>query len=778
MAKRIIRSDAPRIAQVTRLSAPAGSGEIKLTVLGSGKFLEFVEWNAAAVAAAWNASTWPEFAEAAATVSGSDVLLTSKLAGRPFYVAASVGGNQFANEKQTITPVNVTGGTTQAIWQAQTTTAFNPVTAAPNDLKTMFEALAGGIVASGELIWTGIVGGPWTVEFGGRYAEQHVPLITLTETSLTGGTAAKNEKQRLSMLPGATDPVAFQLRRPDDLQTTAVLTTPLTASACAAALASIGYSTTCTGGDLKAGGSDTQWIGASSGGRYNATTVINAIGTAFTTSFGQVPGDASISRGLLLFSSALPQGQHIDHAELRLWFTNYTQDIAGVNVRAALVPNASWPASVAAANANTLTTASVTFDVAAGVGTGVGFNQYIDVTTIMQEVVNQSGWASGHAVLFYIIPPATTHQATYQWNGAGIYVLPLLLTTTSTSGAPILIEWTGADAAKGIPELLVVPEGGYTLAPVINTVQNGAAATLPQLDVEITVAGGESLRVRDDVRSRGPEHYDDPLNHESDDGTWSVPETGDSVFIESGKGNLLYGLKQRSAFVALTAMNKLRMTEVHHWWIGQAVQVTTTDTLPGGLAANTTYYIAAIDGPYVTLSATRGGVAITLTTAGAGVHTIGVKLALLEIQSRWVGRLGLPRLNNTANLYFEYRERYLELWCDLIKLGTGAGGGSSRINLDTGVKQTKVQAITSAGQAESGVNAILWKGTHVDNDLEVMQADFGIAIFPEEVASFDELRQRGGTITLGRGVTGGSIDATSGSRISLGATIAGQLILS
>lgn len=775
MTTRILRSDAPAVAQVTRLQQPAGEGEVQITILGSGKFLTFVEWSATAVAAAWNASKWPEFQEARATVSRTDVLLTSTLAGRPFYVSATVGGHQFASAVQTITPVNhVTGGTATATWLGETTAGWNPTTTTGANLKTMFEALPGGIVAADELSWTGLAGGPWTVTFGGRYAEQPVPLITIDASAVTGGTAATDEKQRLSMDPAATDPISFMLRRPDTLQTTSLLTTPLTAAALQTALAAIGYTTTCTGGPLANGsGWEYEWV--TRAGRFNNTAVLESTGFATAALVGLAPGDAGESTGLILMTLAQVQGATIGNGQLLVTFGAGSQAIPGMTIRAVAADNATWPANHAAAVANTLTTAFANFDIPAIPSTGPSQTIDIDVRDLLQELVNRPGWDSGNTILFYLVPPPTAHYAAFDAISSGELSPKLIVSTDSAS---IDIEWTGPDANTDIPQLLVVTSGGYTYPPNIVTIQDGSPAKAPGIVVAMAVAGGESLVIRDDVRSRGPNHYDDPLNWEADDGTFQVPEDGDKAYIESGRGDLLYGLNQRSEFVALLAVNKIRLTDVHHFWEGQAVRLITTNTLPGGLAADTTYYVLNIGGPYLQLSATPGGAPIDITTAGTGVHTLGVKLLSLDIQARYSGKLGLPRQSGTnQSMYFEYRERYLTVWCDRIKLGTGDGSGSSRMNIDTGKLPTTLQAIASAGQAETGVNAVLWRGTHTDNAIEALGADLGIALFPEESATFDTLQQRGGTLTLGQNVTGGSIDATGGSRNSLGAVIAGELIL-
>ena len=51
-------------------------------------------------------------------------------------------------------------------------------------------------------------------------------------------------------------------------------------------------------------------------------------------------------------------------------------------------------------------------------------------------------------------------------------------------------------------------------------------------------------------------------------------------------------------------------------------QISTTNTLPGGLAANTDYYVKFVDADNFGLSTTAGGTIITLTSTGAGTHTL------------------------------------------------------------------------------------------------------------------------------------------------------------
>ena len=56
--------------------------------------------------------------------------------------------------------------------------------------------------------------------------------------------------------------------------------------------------------------------------------------------------------------------------------------------------------------------------------------------------------------------------------------------------------------------------------------------------------------------------------------------------------------------------------------VGQAVQFTTTGTLPTGLSTNTTYYVISVSTNTCQFSTTLGGSAVTFTnSSGSGTHT-------------------------------------------------------------------------------------------------------------------------------------------------------------
>jgi hypothetical protein len=75
------------------------------------------------------------------------------------------------------------------------------------------------------------------------------------------------------------------------------------------------------------------------------------------------------------------------------------------------------------------------------------------------------------------------------------------------------------------------------------------------------------------------------------------------------------------------------LTVAHPFSDGQALYVASTGTLPAGLAAATKYYARdVVAGVSMKLAATAGGVAINLTSAGTGTHTLAVSFRALYIR--------------------------------------------------------------------------------------------------------------------------------------------------
>ncbi len=121
-----------------------------------------------------------------------------------------------------------------------------------------------------------------------------------------------------------------------------------------------------------------------------------------------------------------------------------------------------------------------------------------------------------------------------------------------------------------------------------------------------------------------------------------------------------------------------------------------------------------------------------------GLSQAGATLASLTILQTFTAQegIGLPK-NNVAG-YAEYRDDYLAIDATIVNIGQGdsTAGGSGRIKIDSGTVQTQLNLYNKGSRAEVGVPAVLWKGTHVDNVINVNRGDLGVAFFDVETAAF------------------------------------------
>jgi hypothetical protein len=92
----------------------------------------------------------------------------------------------------------------------------------------------------------------------------------------------------------------------------------------------------------------------------------------------------------------------------------------------------------------------------------------------------------------------------------------------------------------------------------------------------------------------------------------------DHVFDDFGNTIGVFDLEA----TAVSAGSDTLTVEDHGLVAGEPVQVSTDDTLPGGLSEDVTYYTLVTDADTLQLAATSGGSAIDLTSAGAGTTTI------------------------------------------------------------------------------------------------------------------------------------------------------------
>ena len=256
MAIRIWRGDAQAIPEVVEITVDEVESGDKFTISINRKEITVTAnenetltdlsqeslasdvYNAFKTAIGCYSNAIPEFAEiCASTEVDSDtnfatkLILTGPTDGKPICgltcsttnstgglgveVTTLQDGDPGKNEQQQITILgNVNGGTFTLTFDGQTTGAI-AYNASAATVQTALEALSN--IDAGDVTVTGSAGGPWTVDFGGQYANADVPLMTGDGSSLTkpagsysvgvktivNGDPGKNEKQEVSVI-GAT----------------------------------------------------------------------------------------------------------------------------------------------------------------------------------------------------------------------------------------------------------------------------------------------------------------------------------------------------------------------------------------------------------------------------------------------------------------------------------------------------------------------------------------------------------------------------------------------
>lgn len=238
--------------------------------------------------------------------------------------------------------------------------------------------------------------------------------------------------------------------------------------------------------------------------------------------------------------------------------------------------------------------------------------------------------------------------------------------------------------------------------------------------------GGLEIYFEETIRNQGPECFDDPLNYDP----VGVPSDGDDVNFEYGRSSCKWGIKQRDTFTVLSTTTELMQLSTKRplFQNGQKVYLTTTNTAPAGLTANTAYYIINMDtrGRFQ-LSTTEGGSPINITSSGTGTHTLGLRLGVFKKPARYEFEIGLPRDN--SNGFIEYRPRYLEVYASQFILGEGVGNDSNLVRIDTGAVAISngIQVYGTGSSRESVLPAL---GLLINNntvDVKCYGGDVGFA---------------------------------------------------
>ena len=148
----------------------------------------------------------------------------------------------------------------------------------------------------------------------------------------------------------------------------------------------------------------------------------------------------------------------------------------------------------------------------------------------------------------------------------------------------------------------------------------------------------------------------------------------------------------------------------------------------------------------------------------------GVSLTRLDESQKWTGKIGLPVTNIDGSLnYDEYRPTYLEVGVTTINIGLDDGQGSGRIKINTGSVQTTLNIHNTGTASETGLGAVIWKGTHASNVVNVIKGSLNVAPFAGEIATISTLRVGfrdnplgDSTVRLSDGVTLTTVNVSGG----------------
>lgn len=112
----------------------------------------------------------------------------------------------------------------------------------------------------------------------------------------------------------------------------------------------------------------------------------------------------------------------------------------------------------------------------------------------------------------------------------------------------------------------------------------------------------------------------------------------------------------------------------------------------------------------------------------------GVLLNTLTIYSNFTGTIGLPLLGGNGS-YAEYRPTYWAIGTAALTVGVGDGNSSGRIKIDTGANSCAVVVSNTGAPLETGIEAMLWKGSNAGNSIAISKGSLGVAVLPGESAN-------------------------------------------
>lgn len=484
-----------------------------------------------------------------------------------------------------------------------------------------------------------------------------------------------------------------------------------------------------------------------------------------------------VGMAVLTLSQTIPQGATISSAVINVDTGTFSYEGPVEYELTAATNSTTVPTNGTQYNALAYTSADVT-----GTFTVNGASHSINFASILTELC-QAGPVS--AVLFRFEPTDEFEWTNVVWSDVSATIETSAPTPEPPSGTTDALDYDATEAEIKTALEAILGEDTVTavgsladgqllefstdLGEITLTATN---VDLANLAVEITGnQDGGKLEVRELVRSAGLWHFDDPNNWKALDGDDDgIPNSGDEITFDSGRISCLYGLRQRATFTADTSSGELQLADRADFRTGQEVMLSSSDTLPTGLADNLVYTIAAYDRDTRRVSLQRNGIDQTPSDQGTGTHTIRLALDEMTHRALYIGTIGLPQWNAAG--YREYLPTSLLIGfapdgSKQMTLVLGNGTGSGRMKFDVGGDQVAIEVHRTPNSSEANVPALLLSGTHEDNELDVLAGDLGLGFFDGEAFAFSRIRIHGGRVNYGTlisaenadlQVLGGSID--------------------
>lgn len=244
--------------------------------------------------------------------------------------------------------------------------------------------------------------------------------------------------------------------------------------------------------------------------------------------------------------------------------------------------------------------------------------------------------------------------------------------TTGSSPSPTGAIWTAIPAGRKVKVNISAALTAAAVATIVKNALNALTGFSSVITIDDSAANGTMTLTS---VAKGP--VTDPVPHnENDSGAGSI------VGVQTTGGVAAAGTIDLS-------LETMTITS-HGFYTGEKVRLTTTGTLPGGLAVLTDYFIIKIDANNIAFATSlvnaNAGTAINLTTSGSGTQTITpTALSAASIKGQrsddgiaWYDDTDLPSQSITVDSNFMFAKKD----CGYAKVRLALTMASGEIDID------------------------------------------------------------------------------------------------